>query len=64
MSRHALDVAADRLEIADRPEIQATPESAPAERDWIESSIRRASRLAGYLSLAAAVFGIAYLVIR
>lgn len=58
MSQHALDVAADRLEI------QATPEPAPAERDWIEPSIRTASRLAGYLALAAAVLGIAYLVIR
>jgi len=58
MSRHALDVAADRLES------QAAPESAPAKRDWIEFSIRSASRLAGYLSLAAAVLGIAYLVIR
>jgi hypothetical protein len=58
MSQHALDVAADRLEI------QAAPDSAPAERDWIESSIRTASRVAGYLALAVAVAGIAYLVIR
>ncbi len=58
MSRHALDVAADQLKI------QATPESAPAERDWIEFSVRSASRLAGYLALAAAVLGIAYLLIR
>lgn len=58
MSQHALDAAADRLEV------QATPEFEPVERDWIEPSVRTASRLAGYLTLAAAVLGIAYLVIR
>jgi hypothetical protein len=58
MSQQALGAALDRLET------QANPESTPAERDWIELTVRRASRLAGYLSLAAAVAGIAYLVIR
>ena len=58
MSQHALDVAANRLDT------QTTSESAPVERDWIELSVRTASRLAGYLALAAAVAGIAYLVIR
>ena len=42
----------------------ACPESTPTERDWIELTVRRVSRLAGYLALAAAVAGIAYLVIR
>ena len=58
MSQQALGAALDRLEV------QANPESTAAERDWIELIVGRASRLAGYLSLAAAVAGIAYLVIR
>ena len=58
MSQHALDVAANRLAT------QASPESEPVERDWIELTVRRVSRFAGYLTLAAAVAGIAYLVIR
>jgi hypothetical protein len=58
MSQQALGAALDRLEA------RANPESTPAERDRIELIVRRVSRLAGYLSLAAAVAGIAYLVIR
>ena len=58
MSQQALGAALDRLEV------QANPESAPVERDWIELTVRRVSRVAGYLALAAAVAGIAYLVIR
>lgn len=58
MSQQALGAALDRLEV------QASPESTPAERDRIELAVRRVSRLAGYLALAAAVAGIAYLVIR
>ncbi len=58
MSRQALGAALDRLEV------QANPESTRAERDWIELTVRRVSRFAGYLALAAAVAGIAYLVIR
>ena len=58
MSEQALGAALDRLEV------QANHESTPAERDWIELTVRRISRFAGYLALAAAVAGIAYLVIR
>ncbi|HWU73882.1 MAG TPA: hypothetical protein VN137_10360 [Sphingomonas sp.] len=58
MSQQALGAALDRLEI------QANPESTLAESDRIELTVRRLSRLAGYLSLAAAVVVIAYLVIR
>ncbi|MBW8842102.1 MAG: hypothetical protein JF608_09910 [Sphingomonadales bacterium] len=58
MSEQALGAALDRFEV------QVTPESTPAERDWIELTVRRVSRVAGYLALAAAVAGIAYLVIR
>ena len=58
MSQQALGAALDRLEV------QADTQSAPAERDLIELAVRRTSRLAGYLALAAAVLGIAYLVIR
>jgi len=58
MSQQALGAALDRLEA------QANPESTPAERDRIELAVRRVSRFAGYLSLALAVAGIAYLVIR
>jgi len=58
MSQQALGAALDQVEI------QASPESAPVERDWIEVAVRRVSRVAGYLALAAAVAGIAYLVIR
>jgi len=58
MSQQALGAALDRLEV------QANPEATPAERDWIELTVRRVSRVAGYLALAAAVAGIAYLVIR
>lgn len=58
MSQQALGAALDRLEA------QSNPESTPAERDRIELIVRRVSRLAGYLSLALAVAGIAYLVIR
>jgi hypothetical protein len=58
MSQQALGAALDRLEI------QANPVSTPAERDRIELTVRRLSRFAGYLALAAAVAGIAYLVIR
>lgn len=58
MSDHALGRPLDRI----------APPVAPApvadERDWIEFSVRSLSRLAGYASLAAAVVGIAYLVIR
>jgi hypothetical protein len=58
MSQQALGAALDRLDV------QANPESTPAERDWIELTVRRVSRVAGYLALAAAVAAIAYLVIR
>ena len=58
MSQQALGAALDRLET------QSNPESTTTERDWIELTVRRVSRFAGYLSLAAAVAGIAYLVIR
>ena len=58
MSQQALGAALDRLEV------QANPESTSAERDWIELTVRRMSRVAGYLALAAGVAGIAYLVIR
>ncbi|WP_157093841.1 hypothetical protein [Sphingomonas mali] len=58
MSQQALGAALDRLEA------QSNPESTPAERDRIELIVRRVSRFAGYLSLALAVAGIAYLVIR
>jgi len=58
MSQQALGAALDRVEI------QANPESVPVERDWIELAVRRVSRVAGYLALAAAVAGIAYIVIR
>ena len=58
MSQQALGAALDRVEV------QADSQSAPAERDLIELTVRRTSRLAGYLALAAAVIGIAYLVIR
>jgi hypothetical protein len=58
MSQQALGAALDRLDV------QANPESTPAERDLIELTVRRVSRVAGYLALAAAVAAIAYLVIR
>ena len=58
MSQQALGAALDRVEI------QANPESPSVERDWIELTVRRVSRVAGYLALAVAVAGIAYLVIR
>lgn len=58
MSQQALGTALDRLEV------QASPESTPVESDRIELTVRRLSRLAGYLSLAGAVAVIAYLVIR
>jgi hypothetical protein len=58
MSEHALDLAGDRLDL------HAAPNQAPVEQDWVEFSIRTASRFAGYFTLAAAALGIAYLVIR
>ncbi len=58
MSQQALGAALDRLEA------QSNAESPAAERDWIELTVRRISRLSGYLALAAAVAGIVYLVIR
>lgn len=58
MSQQALRAALDRIEA------QSNPESTRVERDWIELTVRRMSRLAGYLAMAAAVAGIAYLVIH
>jgi len=58
MSQQALRAALDRIEA------QSNPESTRAERDWIELTVRRMSRLAGYLAMATAVAGIAYLVIH
>lgn len=58
MSEHVLDLMGDRLDT------HAAPNRAPVERDWVELSVRTASRFAGYLSLAVAALGIAYLVIR
>lgn len=58
MSQQALGAALDRLEA------QSNAESPAEERDWIELTVRRISRLSGYLALAAAAAGIAYLVIR
>jgi len=58
MSQQALRAALDRIEA------QSNPKSTRVERDWIELTVRRMSRLAGYLAMAAAVAGIAYLVIH
>jgi len=58
MSQQALRAALDRIEA------QSNLESTRVERDWIELTVRRMSRLAGYLAMAAAVAGIAYLVIH
>ncbi|VVT00191.1 hypothetical protein SPHINGO361_100593 [Sphingomonas sp. EC-HK361] len=58
MSDHALGGPLDRI----APPVAPAP--AAQERDRVESFVRSLSRLAGYASLAAAVVGIAYLVIR
>ena len=58
MSQQALRAALDRIEA------QSNPKSTRVERDWIELTVRRMSRLAGYLAMATAVAGIAYLVIH
>jgi|GEM_PF-2049947 len=58
MSQQALRAALDRIEA------QSNPGSTRVERDWIELTVRRMSRLAGYLAMATAVAGIAYLVIH
>ncbi len=43
MSQQALGAALDRVEI------QANPESTSVERDWIELTVRRVSRVVAYL---------------
>ncbi|UVO49043.1 hypothetical protein M0208_00330 [Sphingomonas sp. SUN019] len=49
---------------ADRIGVDHIAEQVDDERDWAEIVVRSASRLAGYVSLAVALLGIAYLAIR
>lgn len=58
MSENALDFSADHAETIEAADTTAQ------QRDWVEFAVHTTSRLAGYASLAGAVAGIAYLVIR
>lgn len=64
MSDYALDLRAGRPEFDTPVDHDMVAEAPSQERDLVEIATRTLSRLAGYLSLAVAIAGVAYMAIR